>query len=321
MVVANLQGASALEANFQGAVLFHSNLEKSYFQRADFQGARLDGANLKEALLIGADLQEANLTGANLAGANLEGASLSGANLRSAILDSATILHGVRIGTGPEDSIRIADIRWGGANLTAVNDQGGLPWSGVERLKDELIDPVAVSRLTYEPEVDTGPIAIRAYRQLATALRDQGLVDEANRFGYRAQVLRLQRAWKDVREGHLHRLGAALGFTALWGLAGFGYRPSRPLIWWVGVILVGTLAFYRLEYTFCPCWPPGLPYGDQVWPALIESVNAVHGRGVFFTDGGSPTFAQGAVASVLAVLGLVIEAALIATFTQRFFGR
>ena len=45
----------------------------------------------------------------------------------------------------------------------------------------------------------------------------------------------------------------------------------------------------------------------------------MHGRGVFFTENGAPTFLQGTVASVLAVFGLVIEAALIATITQRFF--
>jgi hypothetical protein len=31
--------------------------------------------------------------------------------------------------------------------------------------------------------------AVRANRQLATALRDQGLNEDADRFGYRAQVL------------------------------------------------------------------------------------------------------------------------------------
>src|SRR5207237_359731 len=138
-----------------------------------------------------------------------------------AVLDAATMLHEVTIGAGPADSIQVADVRWGDANLTVVNNRDGVPWSGVERLKDELGDPAT---------------AVRAYRQLATALRDQGLVDEANRFAYRAQVLRLQQAWRTVRDGRFSRLGPAVGLRALWALAGFGYRPSRPLIWWTLVI-------------------------------------------------------------------------------------
>jgi hypothetical protein len=86
------------------------------------------------------------------------------------------------------------------------------------------------------------------------------------------------------------------------------------------VILVGTTAFYYVDHIRCLCWPPSLPAGERVWSALIASINARHGRDVFFTETDARTFAEGAVASVLAVFGLVIEATLIATFTQCFFG-
>jgi hypothetical protein len=106
-----------------------------------------------------------------------------------------------------------------------------------------------------------------------------------------------------------------------WGLAGFGYRPWRPLFWWALVVTLGAVAFYHASHGVCLCWPPGLPSGSWVWSSLIESVTACHGRGVIFSRSDDPTTTQGAIAGVAAVCGLVIEATFIATFGQRFFGR
>jgi uncharacterized protein YjbI with pentapeptide repeats len=302
LIRTNLQRADLIGAKLQGAVLVEAKLQGARLIHAELQGASLILADLQGANLVDAKLQGADLTIAKLQGAYLMRAGLQGADLRGAFFDSASSLSAIGIGQGPEDSIRVGDTRWGGVNLAVVN------WSGVKRLKDELSD------------VST---AVRAYRQLALALRGQGLVDEASRFAYRGQKLRLEQAWRDVRQGHLRRLGALFGLGALWLLAGFGYRPGWTFLWWAGIIIVGWIAFYlgSPSHTLCPCWPPGPPPADWVLSALIESITACHGRGVFFTDKGSPTFVQGVIAAVEAVFGLAIEATFIATFTQRFLGR
>jgi uncharacterized protein YjbI with pentapeptide repeats len=324
LVFANLEGAFLSSANLRSAALVLANLERANLTSADLHGAILNLANLQGADLTGANLQNASLGDANLQGAALHDANLSGADLRRAMLNHVTGIERATVGKGPEDSIRVADILWGGANLSVVNNQDGVPWSGVEFLKDELVDEQD-DGFTAERANQQLTTAVRAYRQLATALRAQGLADEADRFAYRAQELRLRRAWREVKAGHwkdrLRQIGPAMGLGALWGLAGFGYRPARPLRWWVAGVVAGTLAFYAVDHPMCACWPLGVPNGEGVWAAFIASINALHGRGVFFTDTGAPTLAQGGVASVLAVFGLVIEATLIATFTQRFFGR
>jgi hypothetical protein len=54
--------------------------------------------------------------------------------------------------------------------------------------------------------------------------------------------------------------------------------------------------------------------------AIVISMTAFHGRG-FFQTAFQPGDFQAAVAAIEALLGLLIEIVLIATFTQRFFAR
>jgi hypothetical protein len=54
--------------------------------------------------------------------------------------------------------------------------------------------------------------------------------------------------------------------------------------------------------------------------AIVVSLTAFHGRG-FFSTAFSPGGPQAALAAVEAVIGLLIEIAFIATFTQRLFAR
>jgi hypothetical protein len=55
------------------------------------------------------------------------------------------------------------------------------------------------------------------------------------------------------------------------------------------------------------------------YEAVVVSLTAFHGRG-FFAQQFSPGDPQALVAAVEAVVGLVVEVSLIATFTQRFLG-
>jgi hypothetical protein len=148
--------------------------------------------------------------------------------------------------------------------------------------------------------------AVRANRQLAVALRAQGLDEEAARFAYRAQLL--QRIV-------LRRQGKFLSYLfslLLDLLAGYGYRPGRSVIAYL-VVIFGFMGLYLLN-----------AHGAAVhlsWDeALVLSVSSFHGRGFFLQNVGlGDTFVR--LAAVEAVLGLLIEISFIATFTQRFFGR
>jgi hypothetical protein len=149
-------------------------------------------------------------------------------------------------------------------------------------------------------------VAVRANRQLAVALQAQGLNEEAAKFSYRAQklqrvVLRLQK-----------KSGSYLFSIFLDLLVGYGYRPSRSVIWYLATIFVFALAYHFLGgLSF---YPPD---------AFVFSVMSFHGRGFF------PALSQEInlhnplvmLAALEAIIGLLIEISFIATFTQRFFGR
>ena len=147
--------------------------------------------------------------------------------------------------------------------------------------------------------------AVRANRQLAVALRAQGLDEEAARFAYRAQLLQrivLQRQGK---------FGPYVFSILLDLLAGYGYRPGRSVISYLVVIF----SFMGL-YLLTAHGAVHLRWDE----ALVLSVSSFHGRGFFLTN-----VALGdnlvRLAAAEAVLGLLIEISFIATFTQRFFGR
>jgi hypothetical protein len=142
--------------------------------------------------------------------------------------------------------------------------------------------------------------AVRANRQLAVALRGQGITEVADRFAYRAQVLQ-RKVYRLQRQTGRCLLSL---FSSV--IAGYGYRPMWTLGWYVGVIFVCALLYYL--------------FGNEMSlaDAFIGSVTAFHGRGLFNADLNNW---QGAVASVEAFFGLVIEIAFIVTFTQRYFGR
>jgi hypothetical protein len=148
--------------------------------------------------------------------------------------------------------------------------------------------------------------AVRANRQLAVVLRDQGLNEEANRFAYRGHVL--QRKVLQQRQKYLHYLGSWL----LDLLAGYGYKPWRSVVSYL-VIIFGFMSLYLLNAHFST---PHLSWDE----ALVLSVSSFHGRG-FFTQNITLGDTYARLAAAEAVVGLLIEISFIATFTQRFFGK
>jgi hypothetical protein len=244
------------------------NLREANLSRTDLRGANLRGADLQKT-----DLTSANLQGADLLEANLQGADLRGADLQEAAFDTGTRLGGAMLSDGESRCFSVADLNWGGANLAVVD------WTQVKVLGDEYEaqQPKALYRgiKTKAARIFDYHTAVRANRQLAVVLRDQGLNEEADYFAYRAQrlqriVLRRQGLlpgitfWQRVRNLSAYAFSGFLDF-----LAGYGYRPARTLLWYLFVITAFTTAYAILGHL------PLLP------DALVFSFMSFHGRGFF----------------------------------------
>ena len=299
---ARLEKVYLSEARLEGASLSESHLEEgylsgAYLQNADLSGAHLEGAYLNEAHLEGTFLYKAHLERTFLYKAHLEGARLSRTSTKEAQLKKA--VESGKQHVGPS----LADAQWGNVNLAVVQ------WSQVDMLGDEHEARQTTrtgKRKNSVTRLEEYEAAVRANRQLAVALREQGLDEEAARFAYRAQLL--QRIVL-LRQG---KFGPYLFSLLLDLLAGYGYRPGRSLMAYL-VVIFGFMGLYLLN-----------AHGAVVhlsWDeALILSVSSFHGRGFFLQNVPlGDTFAR--LAAAEAVLGLLIEVSLIATFTQRYLGR
>ncbi|HLX58011.1 MAG TPA: pentapeptide repeat-containing protein [Ktedonobacteraceae bacterium] len=294
-------------ADLKGAHLEHARLSYAHMERADLREAHLEGANLAGADLEGAYLRRTHLEGANLFNAHLdesilweahlEGAALSGTHLEGALLSDIILSNEKRVGP------RLADVRWGDVNLAVVR------WSQVKMLGEEeqarqkKQDDKVKDAATRLNEYET---AVRANRQLATALSAQGLNEDAAHFAYHAQ--KLQRVVLRRR----NKIGQYLFSGFLYVLAGYGYRPGRSLIAYLLVIGLFATTYALLGQSVHPSFSP--------LAALVFSITSFHGRGFF--PGGIPLDNPITVLAALeAIMGLIIEISFIATFTQRYFAK
>lgn len=318
LALANCTGANFARARLDGTLFLQANLTGAYFWRS-----HLEGADLCQAELPGASFYETHLEGTNFLRANLSGKqmsqdelarirpwnkdfpdSLSAADLRTAFFDSASSLEEASFGDEQHGFVSLADVRWGGVNLAVVD------WANISRLGDDRLASQHIAgdgkEIGPETRLASYQTAVRANRQLATVLRNQGLNEQADRFAYRAQVLqrevlRRQRSYGKWLFSHF-----------LDRLAGYGYNPLQTVAWYVTLIFV-----------FATCyWLIGTHIGPTLSPlgALVFSVTSFHGRG-FFPGGVALDDPMTVVAAVEAIVGLVIEVSFIATFTQRYFAR
>lgn len=282
---------AAAVVHMNHTVLSRAQLQNAQLSRTQLQGAKLSRAQLQDADLYGAQLQNANLNEVVLA------------NLR---------------GVGPG----LADVRWDGVNLAVID------WSQIKVLGNEQKAQQKTSKQGDVKKMEWRLIeyreAVRANRQLAVALQAQGLNEEAAHFAYRANVLQRKVLWFQMVQSptplrpriflrHRVRTLGAWAFSHLLNtLAGYGYRPGRSFLAYL-LIVLGFMGTYLLTSQFAV---PHLSWDE----ALVLSLSSFHGRG-FFTQTltlGDP-YARLAVAE--AILGLFVEVSLIATFTQRFFGK
>jgi uncharacterized protein YjbI with pentapeptide repeats len=283
----HLWNSSQAAINLRGANLFKSHLE----------GSTLTWAHLEDASFDLAYLQKADLSDAYMAGTSLRRAHLSGANLRFCTFDERSNLNYAEMASIAEGCVSVGDTSWGGANLALIE------WAAIGALGDE--------EAAYAAKCDTAKTpagcltayrtAVRANRQLAVALLAQGASEESARFAYRANRLERNVLWYSRRYGR-YAFNLMLDL-----LAGFGYRPVRTLM-----IYLITIAAFALIYaaTTRASFPE----------ALTFSVTSFHGRGIIGTQT-SVSASSAQLSMVEGVLGLVVEAALVATFAQRFLGR
>ncbi|HEY0757075.1 MAG TPA: pentapeptide repeat-containing protein [Ktedonobacteraceae bacterium] len=306
MAAVHLEGAILSWAHLEGAELYMAHLEK-----ADFYMAHLQGASVRKAHLEGASLRMAHLEGMPTTARGSEheqeheesSTYLPPADLRAAFFDNATDLRSATLGSEAYGFVRFADVQWRDTNL------GVIDWSDVTMLGDERRARQHLAaggkRKDTETRVNDYREAMRANRQLAVALRNQGLNEEAVDFLYRAQ--QLARSVLYLRR----KPGAYLFSIFLDLLAGYGYKPVRSVIAYLFLVTFFTGAYYFLGHRVGPHL--------SLLGAFVFSLTSFHGRG-FFPGGIVLDDPLTVIAAFEAVLGLTIEISFIATFTQRFFG-
>jgi uncharacterized protein YjbI with pentapeptide repeats len=304
MAAVHLEGANLEGAHLENAKLSRGRLNRANIRRAHLESADLFFAHLEEAYFSHAHLEGASMRGCRLEGTILYKAHLAGTDLRHAIFNHDTNLEGILLWDEKHGYASLADIRWGDANLTVID------WSQVTLLGDEIkLQQYRTSHgeaKNRETQVKDHQMAIRANRQLAVQLQNQGMNEVASRFAYRAQVL--QRIFLRRQK----KFGQYFFSLFLDALAGYGYRPDRSVLWYLAIIISFALAYHFLG---------GLSLSPP--DAFVFSIMSFHGRGFF------PALSQETnlhnplvmLASVEAIVGLLIEISFIATFTGRFLGR
>ena len=318
----HFEEAELSEAHLEGAALSHAHFEGATLRYARFEGSFLPFAHFEHAILIGADcngtsLENAHFDGAWAAGADFTAADLEGASFRSSSLADACFercnLHratmdGASLHDAHFNDAHLLDTQWGDAGLSAVNWVRVKVGEESEATRPEFTDEDSIGKAkTKEDRIYEYRDAVRANRQLATALRNQGLNEDANPFAYRALVL--QRVLLRRQRHRLRYLGSLL----LDLMAGYGYKPLRSFVTYL--LVVGGFAF--LYFLMRASVHPALTPVD----AIVFSITSFQGRG--FNPGESVSLHNPLTieAAIEAIIGLLIEIAFIATFTQRFFTR
>ena len=302
MAAVLLTGSDLKGAHLEGSELGYAQMDRSDLRSAHLEQASLGGANLEGAFLRKTNLEKAILMGAHLDESILWQTRMVDTRLRNAHLEGASmdgIILANEDGIGPQ----MADIRWGDVNIAVVD------WSQMRMLHDEY--EARQEMRNGQPKDDARrlrdyEIAVRANRQIAILLQNQGMNEDSSRFAYRAQKLQRHVLW---RQGKFLQYIFS-GF--LDALAGYGYQPGRSLIAYLLVIGLFATFYTLLGHSVTPHISP--------LGGLVFSITSFHGRGFF--PGGIPLdHPITLLAAMEAIIGLIIEISFIATFTQRFFGK
>ncbi|OLD80477.1 MAG: hypothetical protein AUG54_05205 [Ktedonobacter sp. 13_1_20CM_4_53_7] len=301
-LLGGLKANEWLQASQEQRRMAALHLESANLSFANLQGAYLASAYLERADLFSAHLERADFYEANLEGTYLRKAHLEGASLRGTFCNVATNLSDVHLGNEEFGFAFLSYTHWSEANLSLVN------WAQIKELGDEY---EAKQPNTWYGQVKNKQDWLRGYqravqanRQLATALQNQGLNEDAARFAYRAQ--NLQRA-----VFFLERKPASYLFSLFLDLlAGHGYKPWRSFVAYLMVIITFATGYYVIGHAVGPAMSP--------LGSFVFSMTSFHGRG-FFPGGIGLDDPLTALAALEAFVGLLLEVTLIATLTQRLF--
>jgi len=132
-------------------------------------------------------------------------------DLHGAFLNGASRLDGVTLGTPDLGFVSLSDVHWGDVNLAVVDwTQTTRGFLGIRQRIEaiELGDEREARQASTQAEIQNQGVklemfkrAVRANRQLATALRSQGLNEDADRFAYKAQKLQREVLRRQQRHG------------------------------------------------------------------------------------------------------------------------
>ena len=329
---AHLWGASLNHAHMARVRLYQARLFNVEMYRTDLTNAylveaSLSGASLSQSTLRGSILREADLgpikTGTSRCEAlrdeleRLKGIDpeivgdastedLKAADLSGSFLDSSTVLDDTILGD-VDRGVYLVDIRFGDVGL------GGIEWSNVTILGEESeVRAIQhkhriLNRENRELLREKCEIAIRANRQLSVALENQGLLDEAIYFIHRTKDLQRLQYWLKCEFVTLFISGL------LNALTGDGYRIRNLLGWY----LITLLGFAEIYY-FASRWFGSTPI--DAWRALYMSLLAFHRLPFPATPWFAPQY-MSTIGIIESILGVAIEAGLIAAFTFRLLGR
>lgn len=327
----DMAGADLREASFEGATF--GSFEKESSLRLIGQAPITERASMEESIRAfellergepipeGLGEDRARLKDVRMWEAEFPD-HLGPADLRGCYFFPSTRIENVELSSEGE-TVLVEGIHWDEVDLSSID------WSSVRVLGDEQALIGTVEKRGYERRLLTTQYAedgsndeqetrrrretreyrywkelieaaLRANRQVATALRDRGLNEAADHFSYRARCLQ-RRLYLHAREWL-----KAGGSFLLWSLAGYGFRPLRIFGAYLVVVIMFSAAF--------------VSFGNlDVADGVVASAYAFHGRGLVsqLPSGNSILLLSAAEG----VIGLFIDAILIATFAQRFLGR
>ena len=299
LISSSLHHCILSDAHFKGALLFSANLSESILSGADLTDANLTSANLQMTAMDSVTLTNAKLTSAVMRRADLSHSDLSGSDLRSCQMDSETKLDGTIV----SNQTKWGDVNWNGVYLSSID------WRKITRIgdDDELRGGTRATYSTRLQAADRYRRVARAYRGIASELRNQGVLVPAARFRLREQRLECRALLFEFR------VFSWMGSKVLDLVSGYGEGPARILVWYV-ITIVGFSGIYWWITNHVPTSVSHLSWDE----ALVLSLTSFHGRGFFpgFLSLGDWVARVGAVE---AVIGLFTELILISTLTRRLF--
>jgi uncharacterized protein YjbI with pentapeptide repeats len=254
------------------------------FERATF-GDRAD--------FTGSTLERVSFADAIIAGIRLSGVRFSyQASLQGARLFTA------KVGSEERPPL-LGDVRWNGAQITGVADwdYAKHPRLGEDPAERSIVSMLGESDPLTEPAYRLDA-AIRAYRQVSVLLEEQGMNEIAWEFDYRAAELSRR------KQG----IAAKFASWLLQVTTGYGHRFWRVLITYAAAVTLFGVIYGASGMT---SWAKAFP----------ASVLAFHGRGIVSSSlrfTGTPGLV---VPAVEAVVGLFVEAAVVAVVIRRMFPR